>query len=74
MRWGAGHRSSEPGVTLESFKRASNFGALKETDKVCYLAFFHLKTSNTQSFDVAQAAKWLVEAGGSCAQPASTRR
>jgi hypothetical protein len=51
-------------VTLDTFKRACNFSSLLETEKVCHLAFFYLKTSAMQSFDIADVAQWLTNAGG----------
>jgi hypothetical protein len=51
-------------VTLEKFKNACTLTSLKETEKVCHLAFFYLKTKNVQAFGVADAAQWLVQTGG----------
>jgi len=36
---------------------------MREVDKVCYLAFFYLKTKNTQDFSIPEAAKWLIDFG-----------
>jgi hypothetical protein len=51
-------------VTAEQFRKACGFDSLSEVDKVCHLAFFHLKKSNVTEFNIDQAAKWLTESGG----------
>lgn len=51
-------------MTLEQFKRLAKFSELYEIDRTCYLAFFYLKTKSIQSFTAAEAASWLINAGG----------
>lgn len=58
-------------MTLEQFSKACGLDSLSEVEKVCHLAFFHLKKNNVQEFFAGDAAKWLVEAGG--AAPNRTR-
>ena len=58
-------------MTLEQFKNACGFDSLLEVEKVCHLAFFHLKTKNVQEFSPAKAAQWLSDSGG--ASPNRTR-
>jgi len=50
-------------VNLQQFAQACNLSSSREVDKVCCLAFFYLKTKNTQEFSVPEAAKWLIEYG-----------
>ncbi|HKV93741.1 MAG TPA: hypothetical protein VJW20_14430 [Candidatus Angelobacter sp.] len=58
-------------MTPEQFNKACGLDSLSEVDKVCHLAFFHLKKSNVQEFNVGHAAKWLIASGG--AAPNRTR-
>lgn len=58
-------------MTLEQFRNLCGLDSLREVEKVCHLAFFHLKTGNIQEFTIAHAAKWLTDAGG--AAPNRTR-
>lgn len=51
-------------MTLDQFSRAANIAGLREADRVCYLAFFYFKTKGITEFSVAEAARWLVDAGG----------
>ena len=51
-------------MTLDQFKHACSLPHLSEVEKVCYLAFFYLKTKGTQEFSAADGARWLIEAGG----------
>jgi hypothetical protein len=58
-------------VTPEQFSKACGLDSLSEVDKVCHLAFFHLKKNNVQEFNAAHAARWLIASGG--AAPNRTR-
>jgi hypothetical protein len=58
-------------VTLDQFNRICDLPSLLEVDKVCYLAFFHLKTHGMQEFTAADGARWLNECG--CATPNQSR-
>lgn len=58
-------------MTYDQFRNACVFSSLLEVDKVCHLAFFYLKTKGAREFDVSEAARWLVDAGG--ASPNRTR-
>ncbi len=58
-------------MNLDRFIAACDFASLSEVDRVCYLAFFYLRTAKQDEFSVAEAAQWLVGAGG--AQPNRTR-
>lgn len=51
-------------MTIDKFRKACGYDSMSETDKVCHLAFFHLKTKSIQEFSAADAARWLVDAGG----------
>jgi hypothetical protein len=51
-------------VTLDQFKVASDLASLFEVEKVCYLAFFYLKSGGTPEFTVADASEWLIDSGG----------
>jgi len=46
-------------MTLDRFVESSGLLSLTETDKVCYLAFYFLKTKNLEQFTALDAAKWL---------------
>ena len=50
-------------MTIEQFANASGLDSLVEVEKVCYMAFFYLKTKGTQEFSVADAAQWLTSYG-----------
>lgn len=47
-------------MTLDQFKQASDLTNLSEVDRVCYLAFFYLKTKGVGEFTAVEAANWLV--------------
>jgi hypothetical protein len=47
-------------MTLEQFAKALDLTSLSEVDRVCFLAYFYLKTKSTKEFTVAEAAKWLT--------------
>jgi hypothetical protein len=51
-------------VTLSDFLTVSDLTSLGEVDKVCYLAFYHLRTKKLLQFSPRDASKWLVEIGG----------
>lgn len=50
-------------MTLDQFANASGLNSLVEVDRVCYLAFFYLKTKGIQEFSVSDAARWVFEYG-----------
>jgi len=50
-------------MTLEQFASACDLISLSETDKVCHLAFFYLKTDATEEFTASTASAWLVGYG-----------
>lgn len=58
-------------MTLDQFKHACGLSSLSEVDRVCYLGFFYLKTKGIQEFGAAEAARWLIGAGG--ARPNQSR-
>jgi len=58
-------------VTIDQFASASDLDSLLEVDKVCRLAFFHLKAQHIEEFTVRDASQWLISAG--YAAPNQTR-
>jgi hypothetical protein len=50
-------------MTRDQFIDASELTKLAETDKVCYLAFFYLKTNSLEEFTAIDGARWLSESG-----------
>lgn len=48
-------------MKLKTFEQLASLNGLGEVEKACYLAFFHLKTSQQAEFAVAHVAKWLEE-------------
>lgn len=48
-------------MTLDQYKHASGLSSLPEVEKVCYLAFYYLKTAKTEEFAVVDAVKWLTD-------------
>jgi hypothetical protein len=46
-------------MTQAQFVESTGLRTLSEADKVCYLAFFYLKTNNTVEFTALEAARWL---------------
>ena len=50
-------------MTLDQFANASGLNSLAEVEKVCYMAFFYLKTKGAQEFSVADAAQWITGYG-----------
>lgn len=48
-------------VTPEQFSKAANLTALSEVERVCYLAYFYLKTKSSKEFSSVEAAKWLTD-------------
>jgi len=48
-------------VTFDQYASACGLSNLAEVDKVCYLAYFHLKTQATKSFSVSDASRWLTK-------------
>ncbi len=51
-------------MTLNRFTQTCDWTGLSEAEKASHLAFFYLRTKGIQQFTAADAAKWLVEAGG----------
>jgi hypothetical protein len=51
-------------VTLDQFAQACALTSLTELDKVCCLAFFHLRTEKIEEFTVTDASQWLMAVGG----------
>jgi hypothetical protein len=47
-------------VTFEQYATACGLSSLLEVDKVCHLAYFHLKTQGTRNFTLADASRWLA--------------
>jgi hypothetical protein len=50
-------------MTLDQFATACDLANLSETERACHLAFFYLKTKNTEEFTTSDAATWLVAYG-----------
>jgi len=48
-------------MTLERFREEANLASFNEVGKVCYVAFYFLKTAKTQEFTAGDAAKWLSD-------------
>ncbi len=48
-------------MTLEQYKQIAGLSSLSEVGKVCYLAFYFLKSSKAEQFSVADASKWLTD-------------
>jgi hypothetical protein len=58
-------------MTLQHFTDACEFTSLSEVDKVCYLAFYHLRREDIEEFSTRDASDWLVKSG--CAVPNRSR-
>ena len=54
------HPESDARMTLEQFAKAADLSSLSEVDRVCFLAYFYLKTKSVGRFNAAQAAQWLI--------------
>jgi hypothetical protein len=58
-------------MTLAQFAALCSLDSLPELEKVCHIAFFHLKTAAIEEFSTSDAVSWLVTSGYS--NPNKTR-
>jgi hypothetical protein len=47
-------------MTLDQFAKAADLASQSEVDRVCFLAYFYLKTKSVGRFNTTQAAQWLT--------------
>lgn len=48
-------------MTEEQFRKSSDLKSLPEVERVCYIAYFYLRTKAIQEFTSSDASKWLID-------------